>query len=297
MKRSKARLGLGAAAASLAVVAVAGCSGSGSGGGTATGTGGTKSGSSAALSLVADAMNKANSAGTVKITGTITSPSSTTPITMTAEEQYSPQLAMSMTMQLNGQSLNEIMVGSKIYMSYPALASMMGGKKWGEIDLSQASGSLGSLSSLVDSAQSENPTTQISALVASGDVTKVGTDTVDGQQATHYSGTLTPSELANVANGGQLSASQISTLKSEMQSAGVSSEKVDLWVASSGLPVELKFAAKSSAGTSAGDMKLSDWGAPVSVGAPPASEVYDMTAALNGAEASASAAALANSSG
>jgi hypothetical protein len=294
MKRSKARFGIGAVAASLAVLAAAGCSGSG--GGTTSATGGTTGGNSAALSLVADAMNKANSAGTVKITGTVTSPSSTTPITMTAEEQYSPQLEMSMTMQLNGQSLNEIMIGSKIYMSYPALASMMGGKKWGEIDLTQASGSLGSLSSLVDSAQSENPTTQISALVASGDVAKVGTETVDGQQTTHYAGTLTPAELADVANGGQLTAGQIGTLKNEMQSAGITSETVDLWVASSGLPVELKFAAKSSAGTSAGDMKLSDWGAPVSVGAPPASEVYDMTSALNGAEANASAAAAANSS-
>jgi hypothetical protein len=295
MKRSKARFGIGAVAASLAVLAAAGCSGSG--GGTTSATGGTTTGgNSAALSLVADAMNKANSAGTVKITGTVTSPSSTTPITMTAEEQYSPQLEMSMSMQLNGQSLNEIMIGSKIYMSYPALASMMGGKQWGEIDLTQASGSLGSLSSLVDSAQSENPTTQISALVASGDVAKVGTETVDGQQTTHYSGTLTPGELAGVANGGHLTAGQISTLKSEMQSAGITSETVDLWVASSGLPVELKFAAKTSAGTSAGDMKLSDWGAPVSVGAPPASEVYDMTSALNGAEASASAAAAANSS-
>src|SRR6266700_3090340 len=214
MKRSKARFGIGAAAASLAVLAAAGCSGSG--GGTTTGTGGTTGGSSAALSLVADAMNKANSAGTVKITGTITSPSSTTPITMTAQEQYSPQLEMSMTMQLNGQSLNEIMIGDKIYMSYPALASMMGGKQWGEINLTQASGSLGSLSSLV----------------ASGDVTKVGAETVDGQQTTHYSGTLTPGELATVANGGHLSAGQISTLKSEMQSAGISSETVDLWVAS-----------------------------------------------------------------
>ena len=281
-------------AASLAVLAAAGFVRGAARGGTASATGGTTGGDSAALSLVADAMNKANSAGTVKITGTVTSPSSTTPITMTAEEQYSPQLEMSMSMQLNGQSLNEIMIGSKIYMSYPALASMMGGKQWGEIDLTQASGSLGSLSSLVGSAQSENPTTQISALVASGDVAKVGTETVDGQQTTHYSGTLTPGELAGVANGGHLTAGQISTLKSEMQSAGITSETVDLWVASSGLPVELKFAAKTSAGTSAGDMKLSDWGAPVSIGAPPASEVYDMTSALNGAEASASAAAAAN---
>lgn len=294
MMGKKARLGIGAATAALAVLAVAGCSGSG-GGGTSLGGNGTTGGNSAALSLVADAMNKANSAGTVKISGTISSPSSTTPITMTAEEQYSPQLEMSMSMQLNGQSLEEIMVGDKIYMSYPALASMMGGKKWGEIDLTAANGSLGSLSSLVDSAQNENPTTQISALVASGDVTKVGTETVDGQQATHYSGTLTPGELAGVANGGHLSASQISNLKSLMQSSGISSEKVDVWIAANGLPVEMKFAAKTSGGTSTGDMKLSDWGAPVSVGAPPASEVYNMTSSLNGAEASASAAAASSS--
>ncbi|HWG23105.1 hypothetical protein [Actinospica sp.] len=301
MMGTKARFGIGAAAASLAVLAVAGCSGSGSsgtGGVTGLGGGGTNGGGSAALSLVADAMNKANSAGTVKITGTVTEPGVTNPVTMTAQEQYSPEVEMSMTMQVNGQSLSEILIGDKIYMDYPALSSEMGGKQWGEIDLTQANGSLGSLSSLVDSAKNQNPTTQISALVASGDVAKVGTGTVDGQQTTHYSGTLTPGELATLsAKSGQLSASQISTLKSLMQTGGVSSEKIDLWISSSGLPVEMKYSSKTSAGTVTGDMHMSDWGASVAIGAPPASQVYDMTSALTGAEASASAAAAANSSG
>jgi hypothetical protein len=44
-------------------------------------------------------------------------------------------------------------------------------------------------------------------------------------------------------------------------------------------------------------MHMSDWGASVAIGAPPASQVYDMTSALTGAEASASAAAAANSAG
>jgi hypothetical protein len=295
MMGTKARLGIGAAAASLAVLAVAGCSGSGSGSGGSTALGGgTTHGDAAALSLVADAMNKANSAGTVKVSGTVTDPGVTAPVTMTAQEQYSPQVAMSMTMQLNGQSLSEILIGQKIYMKYPQLSSMMGGKQWGEIDLSKTNGSLGSLSSLIDSAQNQNPTTQISALVASGDVTKVGTETVDGQQATHYSGTLTPGQLATVS-AGRLSSSQISALKSLLQTGGVTSEKIDLWVASSGLPVEEKYTSKTSGGTVTGDMHLSDWGAPVSIGAPPSSEVYDMTSALTGAVASASAAAAANS--
>jgi hypothetical protein len=298
MMGTKARFGIGAAAASLAVAAVAGCSGSGSGGTGTTGLGsGTGGGNSAVLSLVADAMNKANSAGTVKITGTVTEPGTSTAVTMTAEEQYSPSVEMSMTMQVSGQTLSEVLVGSKIYMDYPALSSEMGGKQWGEIDLTQTSGSLGSLSSLVNSAQNENPTTQISALVASGDVAKVGSATVDGQQTTHYSGSLTPGQLAAVsAKSGQLSASQISTLKNLMQQGGVSSETIDLWVSAAGLPVEMKYSSKTSAGTVTGDMHMSDWGAPVSIGAPPASEVYDMTSALTGAEASASAAAAANSS-
>ena len=294
MMGTKARLGIGAATASLAVLAVAGCSGSGSSGGSgaATGVGGGTHGNSVALSLVADAMNKANSAGTVKVTGTMTMPGSTTPMTMTAEEEYSPSLEMSMTTQINGQSISEILVNDKLYMQYSALSAYMGGKQWGEIDLSSASGAMGSLSSLLSSVRNQNPTTQMSALVASGDVTKVGTDTVDGQQATHYSGTLSAGELATLTGtNGKLTTAQIAQLKSLIQEANVSSVTIDVWISSSGLPVEEKYSEKMSSGTVTGDMHMTDWGAPVSVGAPPASEVYNMTSALTGAQASASAAA------
>jgi hypothetical protein len=297
MMGTKARLGIGAATASLAVLAVAGCSGSGSTSGGTTSQGNGTSVNSSALSLVADAMNKANSAGTVKVTGTMTVPGQTSAMTMTAEEEYSPSLEMSMTTQIDGQSISEVLIDDKLYMSYAALSPEMGGKQWGEIDLSQASGSMGSLSTLLSSVRNQNPTTQMSALVASGDVTKVGSDTVDGQQATHYSGTLTGGQLATLSgSGGHLSAAQIAQLKSLMQQGGVSSVSIDVWVSSSGLPIEEKYSEKMSSGTATGDMHMSDWGSPVTVGAPPASEVYNMTSALNGAQASASAAA-ANSAG
>lgn len=294
MKRSKARLGIGAAAASLAVLAAAGCSGSGSGGTTGQGT--AAAGDPASLTLVADAMNKANSAGTVKVTGTMTTPGSATPMTMTAEEEYSPSLEMSMTTQLNGQSISEVLIDDKLYMKYAGLSAEMGGKPWGEIDLSQATGSLGSLSTLLSSVRDQNPTTQISALVASGDVSKVGTATVDGQQTTHYSGTLTTGQLATISGGSaHLSSAEVAQLKSLLQDAGASSVTIDVWISSSGLPVEEKYAEKLSSGTVTGDMHLSDWGTPVSVGAPPSSEVYNMTSALTGAVASASAAAATSS--
>jgi hypothetical protein len=285
MMGRKARLGTGAATAALAVLAVAGCSGSGSGSG-AGGTGTT--GDSAALSLVADAMNKADSAGTVKVTGTITAPGTSVPMTMTAEEQYSPSVEMSMSMQVEGQTMSEVLIGDVIYMDYPALSAELGGKQWAEIDLSKANGSLGSLSSLVSSAKNENPTTQISALVASGEVSKVGTATVNGQQTTHYSGTMTASQLLDTTTlGSHLTAAQLSNLKDTLQSGGVTSETVDVWIASTGLPVEMKYSAKTANGAIGGDLFMSDWGAPVSVGAPPAAEVYNMTDQLSKAAASA----------
>ena len=290
MMGKKARLGICAATATLAAVAVAGCSGSGGSGGTNAG-GGTAAGSgdSAAISLVADAMNKADSAGTVKVTGTMTAPGMSSPMTINAEEQYSPSVAMSMSLQIEGQTLSEILVGNVIYMDYPALSAELGsGKQWMEINLAKVT-SLGSLSSLLDSARNDNPTTQIAALVASGSVTKVGTETVQGQQTTHYAGDLDASQLLSAGNtASNLTPSQLSSLKDEIKSVGVSTVKVDLWVASNGLPVEEKYSEKTTAGTVVGDLYMSDWGAPVSVGAPPASEVTDMTSQIN-AQASATA--------
>jgi hypothetical protein len=298
MMGNKARFGICAATATLAAVAVAGCSGSGSSSSAGTsGTGGSGtsaagSGDSAAISLVADAMNKADAAGTVKITGTIVYPGQSTPTTMSGDEEYSPDLEMSMTMQVQGQALSMILADNVIYMDYPALSAELGGKQWAEIDLSKSTGSLGSLSGLIDSAKDQSPTTEIAALVASGDVTKVGAETVQGQQTTHYSGTLTAAQLLSArAQIDDLSASQLASLKSAVQTGGVTSETVNLWVSSSGLPVEEKYSVKTADGTLTEDMYMSDWGAPVPVGAPPASEVYNLTNSINSAGASASAAA------
>jgi hypothetical protein len=297
MMGNKARIGICAATATLAAVAVAGCSGSG-GGGAASGTAGSGTpaaaggGDSAALSLVADAMNKADAAGTVKITGSIVYPGQSSPTTMSGDEEYSPDVEMSMTMRVQGQTLSMILADNVIYMDYPALSAELGGRQWAEIDLSKSTGSLGPLSALIGSAKNQSPTTQIEALVASGDVTEVGTATVQGQQTTHYSGTLTTAQLlSSSAQADHLSASQLASLKSSLQTGGVTSETVNLWVASSGLPVEEKFGVKSANGTLTEDMYMSDWGAPVSVGAPPSSEVYNLTNSINSAGASASAAA------
>jgi hypothetical protein len=288
MGRQHRRIGLGAGVAALAAMAVAGCSGSGggsnSGGLTGLGSGGL--GKDSAITLVADAMDQASKAGTVKVTGTMEMTGQTSMSgTLTAQEEYSPNLEMSMSMDMDGQNISEILVGSTIYMKYDALSSMTGGKPWASIDLSKAGGSMGSLSSMLNSAKSYNPTTQLSALLASGAVTEVGKETVDGQQTTHYHGTLTAAQVLSLGGSqSHLTADQISTLKSQFKTSGLKGETIDLWTASTNLPVEVKVTAQMNANGMTGmtmDMHLSDWGAPVNIGAPPANEVYDMTSVLN----------------
>lgn len=290
--RSKLRLGIGTGLAVTAVAAVlAGCSnGSGSSSGTTTGsnaTGASVNGS--AISLVADAMNKANSAGTVKITGSISAAGAS--MTLNGQEEYSPNLEMALDVQGSGISMSEIFIGDKLYMKYPALSAEFGGKPWMEIDLSGAGGTLGSLSSLINSSRNENPTTTLSALVASKAVSKVGTETVQGQQTTHYSGTLDADQfLQNSAVASQLNSTQIDQLKSMLKTGGVTTETIDVWVGSNGLPVQVKSVVHStSAGVATVLMDMSDWGTPVQVSAPSADQVADITSQISSAMASASA--------
>jgi hypothetical protein len=287
MMGAKARV-IGAAAVAAAALAAAGCTGSTGGtvaaGATATGQSGAVTGANAAaMSLVSDVMNKAQAAGTVRMQGTVTTATTGT-MDVSGEEQYSPSVEMSMSTQIQGQSLSEVLIGTTFYMDYPALAAEMGGKPWGEIDLAKAGGALGSLSSLANTARNYNPTTQLQALIASGRVADVGTQTVDGQQTTHYQGKLTVSQMAAQISG--LTSAQLSTLKETLQASGITYELVDLFVPSSGLPVEVKYVSQSPGGQVSTDLHLSDWGAPVQIGAPPASQVFDLTSRLASSQAS-----------
>lgn len=289
MMGTKARFGMGAAGAAVAVLAAAGCSGGGgasSAGATSASHSGVTGADSAAISLVSDVMDRADTAGTVRIQGTITSATTGT-MTMSGQEQYSPSLKMSMSMQIQGQTMSEVLIGSTVYLDYPALSAEMGGKPWGKVDLSEAGGSLGSLSALAASARNYNPTTQLQAMIASGKVTDVGTQTLDNAQTTHYQGKLTVSQMLGQSSG--LTATQLNELKSTLAASGVTYELVDLWVGTDNLPVEVKTVTQSPSGQVSTDMMLSDWGKPVQIGAPPASQVFDLTSQLAKAQASASA--------
>ena len=276
------RIGLIAGGAAVTLAAITGCTSaaksSGGSGGAAAGGGSNQ----LQLSPVAEiqaALSKASGDKTVHVTGTISTAG--TSGTMDAQEQFGSNVAMSVNMSLAGTDISEILIGDTLYMKIPALSAELGGKTWAKLSLSSM-GSLGStFQAMIDSAKNTDPTSQLQPLLASGDVHKVGTETVDGVQTTHYAGTVDPATAFDSSQAAKnLTSAQIAQLKSTLKSSGVTTETIDVWVASDGLPVREQVSATSSAGATKVDMHMSGWGSPVSITAPPADQVGDISSLM-----------------
>ncbi len=281
------RIGLIAAGAALGLAAIAGCTSSGgSGNASGSATGGSNAVQLSPAAFIKDALTKASNDKTVRVNATMTSGAFSG--TLSGQEQFDP-LALSMTMNMSSIDMSEILVGDTIYVKMPQLSSMLGGKAWAKMNLSSM-GSLGSsFQSLLDSAKNSDPTQQLQPLLASGDLHKVGTETVDGVQAEHYAGTVDPATAFDSSQAAKnLTPAQVAQLKSLMKDSGITTETIDVWVASSGLPVREMVSSNTSQGAFKMDMHLSDWGAPVSISAPPADPVPDLSWMMGGAGSSSS---------
>jgi hypothetical protein len=300
MGSTRTPLGIGAAAVAAGVLAaVAGCSAGGGDGITVAQTSGgrptqsptdgsTYVASPAAIAAVTGVMRRAQAAGTVRIAGYVTS-TATGKMTMSGEERYGSSPAMSMTMLVSGETMSEVLVGSKFYMDFPALSAQMGGKPWGEMDLAKDNDSLGSLSSLAGTVQQYDPIGQIAALIASGNMTEIGPAFVHGQNTEHYHGQLILDDLQwNDSAARSLVGSALTdSIEGELEAAGISRENIDLFYGADGLPVEITYTTQTAQGENDSDMVFTGWGKPVQIGAPPAGQVFDLTAQIANAEVNA----------
>ncbi|MFF4347914.1 hypothetical protein [Streptomyces sp. NPDC001530] len=153
-------------------------------------------------------------------------------------------------------------------------AEQTGGKHWIKYaydDLAKLGGGSGAY--LKDQMQNTTPNQSVKLLLASGDVTKVGEETVRGEKTTHYSGTVNVADLATKTSN--LSASQLEDLKKQLTAAGVSTEKVDIWVNGDDLLVKKVEKGELSTGTMSSTAYYSDYGVKVSATEPPASDTAD----------------------
>ncbi|GGY91282.1 putative lipoprotein [Streptomyces olivaceoviridis] len=149
-----------------------------------------------------------------------------------------------------------------------------GGKHWIKYsydDLAKLGGASGSY--MKDQIQNATPNQSVKMLLASGDVKKVGEETVSGVHTTHYSGTLNVADLAGKTSN--LSAEQLSALKKQLSQAGVTTDTVDIWINDQDLLVKKTEKADTANGAMTNTSFYSDYGVKVTAEAPPAGDTKD----------------------
>ncbi|WP_329614455.1 hypothetical protein OG244_15840 [Streptomyces brevispora] len=157
-----------------------------------------------------------------------------------------------------------------------AFAKQAGGKHWisyGYEDLAALSGASGEL--MREQLQNTTPDRGVKALLASGDVKKVGQEDIRGVATTHYSGTVDVAELT--AKNSELDAAQLAAFKKQLKDSGITTEKVDIWVDGNDLLVKKTERGRMTTGELNSTMFYSDYGTKVSVERPPASDTIDFS--------------------
>lgn len=183
---------------------------------------------------------------------------------------------MAETMRKTGSTSMEARYLSDAYYAKmgEAFAEQVGGKHWIKYaydDLAKLAGGSGAF--LKDQMQNNSPNQSVKLLLASGDVKKVGDETVRGEKTTHYAGTVNVTDLA--AKSSHLTASQLADLKKQFTQAGITTEDVDIWVNGKDLLVKAVSKGELSSGTMSSTTYYSDYGVKVSAEAPPASDTAD----------------------
>jgi hypothetical protein len=285
------RIGLCAAVAA-ASVAVAACGTTGiSGAPAATSTTASQSASSgttAPVNAIETAYTSTTSAGTAKIA-----------MTMSVVGQQLKGMSFNvsgngvmdfahktgdLTTNMMGMDVETRYIDGVQYLHLPAnLLAMAGGKPWVKVDPSQLpAGGMGSLGGLTST--TTDPSQVLSYLRGMGsNITVDGPATIDGTPTTHYTAQLTVAELAKNEN---LSADQVAQMQKLLGNGPV---PVQLWVDGQNLLRQVSFQQSMDIGAVTGQssgpgsgsvtmsmtMKLSDFGTPVNVTAPPADQVED----------------------
>jgi LppX_LprAFG lipoprotein len=177
----------------------------------------------------------------------------------------------------NGSTAEFVLADKVMYLKMPFLSGMLpAGKEWMKVDLGaaakQAGTSLGSFGQL-------DPQQWLQQLLASSDTQKLGTDTVQGEQMTHYRTTIDPDKAMS-----KVPAAQRAAVRKAMKQIGMSTIPVDVWVDGKGLLRQESLSLTLGQGLQNAAMKMTfdmhDFGAPVNVEVPPAGKVFDALSAL-----------------
>lgn len=293
--RSMVRIPAMGAMAALAATAAAACgSGSGSHSG---GTGGPGSPAAAGTAQPAKAVQAAYVTSsnqktaafrldeTIQAAGS-TGNSRTETITGSGQTDFASRSFKVVFGLPTGGSATVMEIGQTEYVQVPAAErnQIPGRKPWVSIDLNKVSqAKVGASLSQLSSVSTNDPTQVLSELAAvSGQVTRTGTATIDGVPTTAYQAQVDLNKVAaNVqAKAGPKAAQAI---RQEAKALGTSTLPVQIWIDANHLVRQLRYhvAVPASAGapgaTATAAITFANYGAPVSLNPPPASQTADIT--------------------
>jgi hypothetical protein len=181
--------------------------------------------------------------------------------------------------QLTHSSLKEIFLEENgdyvIYMNLGALSSQIpGGKQWLKLDVSKLGKSQGLDFNQLLSGSQLQPTDLLSMLKTEGaTVRKVGPAKVDGAAATHYHVTI---DLAKALEARGVTSPMLAGVAAQLPTV-----PEDVWIGKDGLVhrIKLSFGLEQQGRQvrMAMAMDLYDYGAHITIAAPPSSDVFDAT--------------------
>jgi hypothetical protein len=164
------------------------------------------------------------------------------------------------------------------------MAGQLGGAHWiryGYADLAKLMGPAGD--SLKQQLQGADPVASVRALIASGKVSKAGADSVNGTQATKYTGDLTQADITQSTSQG-LTKEQADGLQRQFTAAGITTDHIELWVTGDNLLVKKVEQLQTKAGPMTSTALYSDYGTSVAATTPSESDTVDFAKLLKGAQ-------------
>ncbi|MDX5571254.1 hypothetical protein ACWGBY_04430 [Streptomyces griseus] len=286
MRTSTARRMGTALAAAAALTSIAACSGSDSSGGSGSDKAGAVSKASPVAALK-QVQQKTGGAQSAKVEGT-TEMGDTMSMKQSGAIGWSDGLSGALTITYTGGTMGDALkqaggdgsVEARYFKDEyyanmgDAMAANLGGKHWIRYsyeDLAELGGASGDV--MKDQIQNSTPEQGVKALLASGDVKKVGQEDVRGVSATHYSGTVDVADLT--AKNSELDAEQLAAFKEQLALAGVTTQTVDIWVDKNDLLVKKTERGEMKTGTFNSTLFYSDYGTEVPSEKPAASDTVD----------------------
>ncbi|WEO96514.1 hypothetical protein A6P39_022120 [Streptomyces sp. FXJ1.172] len=168
-----------------------------------------------------------------------------------------------------------------MYVKVPAQkVARMGGKHWVRepLALLAAQGAAGKAST--DQLKQANPALAVRMLISSGDLRKIGRETVRGVSATHYTGTLDVAKL--IASKQGLTPDDVKFLKKRLAASGAPEDHVDVWVNGDNLPVQTQERMQTDAAEVTSTSYFSHYGVTVDLSVPDPSDTFTLHSVTGG---------------